>query len=331
MEQKVKQAEPLKEQLVKIFPGRLRQAVSGLALDFTKLQEIRLRVQRPVLIRYENREYGISEAGGLEPAGAGRLCVTRQEIGEALELIGNHSLYAYEEEIRQGFLTIEGGHRVGIAGKTVLDGRLEVKSMQYIHSLNVRIAHERKGCADALMPYLWEEGQVQQTLLIAPPCCGKTTLLRDVIRQLSDGTDAAEGGRAGMTVGVVDERSEIGACYMGQPQNDLGMRTDVLDCCPKAQGMRMLIRTMSPQVVAVDEIGSEEEMKAIRYVTNCGVKLIATVHGTSWADICAKPVLEQMIQQKLFDRYVVLGQTPSIGSIVQILDRDGIKMYEQIR
>ena len=129
------------------------------------------------------------------------------------------------------------------------------------------------------------------------------------------------------TIGLVDERSEIGACYQGIPQNELGIRTDILDCCPKAQGMMMLIRTMSPQVIAVDEIGSREDLEAIEYVMNCGCKLVATVHGNSMEDIRQKPVLRKMVLEKWFERYVILNNRGKVGNIGEIYDSRGCRLY----
>ncbi len=161
------------------------------------------------------------------------------------------------------------------------------------------------------------------TLIVSPPRCGKTTLLRDIIRQLSTGSQ----GHGGVTVGVVDERSELGACYQGVPQNDLGIRTDILDCCPKARGMMMLIRTMSPQVIAVDEIGGREDMEAIEYVMNCGCRLAATVHGSSMDDIRQKPFLGEMVKAGMFQRYIVLSGKGQAGRVQEIFDSKGMRLY----
>ncbi len=250
---------------MKIFSMNIRILLRKLDIDFEDLQEIRLRIQAPLLLTYRNNEYYLSRSGQLCVVREDAFIVTRNELKETMEFVSNYSIYAYEEEIRQGFLTIQGGHRIGIAGKT-LTHQQTVKGMKYISFLNIRICHEVKGCADPLMPYIRTEHQVRQTLIISPPRCGKTTLLRDVIRQLSNGEEQ----KGGFTVGVVDERSEIGACYMGEPQNDVGIRTDILDCCPKAEGMMMLVRTMSPQVIAVDEIGSRQDLEAMEYVVNSG-------------------------------------------------------------
>ena len=307
-----------KEQLIKIFPVSIRNLLRKLDIDFEDLQEIRLRIQAPLLLMYRNNEYYLSRTGQLSVVQEDAFIVTKLDLKETMEQVSSYSLYAYEEEIRQGFLTIQGGHRIGIAGKTIVDKRT-VRGMKYISFINIRICHEIKGCADVLMPYISVENQIMQTLIISPPRCGKTTLLRDIIRQLSNGGN----GRNGFTVGVVDERSEIGACYMGEPQNDLGIRTDILDCCPKAEGMMMLIRTMAPQVIAVDEIGSREDLEAMEYVVNSGARLIATVHGSSIEDIRSKPILREMVEMKLFDRYVVLGNQGQIGTIQWIFDSMG--------
>ena len=224
-----------------------------------------------------------------------------------MEYIGNYSLYAYEDEIRQGYLTIQGGHRVGIAGKAVIeDGK--VRGISPISCINLRISHSVEGCADPVMPYLWEKEEFCHTLIVSAPRCGKTTLLRDVIRQISDGA----GGRRGLTVGVVDERSEIAGACRGVAQNRMGIRTDVLDGCPKAEGMMMLIRSMSPEVVAVDEIGTAEDLRALESVLNCGCRILATVHGNSMEDVRQKPLLGDLVERHVFQRYILLSgkETP---------------------
>ena len=249
--------------------------------------------------------------------------MSRNELKETMEYMSNYSLYAFEEEMKQGFLTIQGGHRIGVAGKTILD-ESGIKTMKFISFINVRLSHQVKGCASPVLPYLYDSEEILHTLIISPPRCGKTTLLRDLIRQISNGTEA----HPGMTVGVVDERSEIGACYQGIPQNELGIRTDILDCCPKARGMMMLIRTMSPRVIAVDEIGSREDLEAVEYVMNCGCKLIATVHGSSIDDLKQKPVLRRLVEERIFERYIVLNNKGKIGNIDQIYDSRGTQLYK---
>lgn len=312
-----------KDELLKIFSIKLRTILSKLNLDYDLLQEIRLRVNAPLLVIYDNREYFVTEEAELSLAEADLNIITKNEIRETMEYISNYSLYAFEEELKQGFITITGGHRIGIAGKAVLEEN-RVKSMKHISFINIRLSHQVKGCADKVLPFITgEQKDCYHTLIVSPPRCGKTTMLRDVIRQLSNGTKY----RQGIPIGVVDERSEIGACYMGIPQNDLGIRTDVLDCCPKAKGMLMLIRSMSPRIIAVDEVGSIEDIEAIEYVMNCGCKLIATVHGNSLEDIKSKPVLGKLVKEKLFERYILLDNHGEVGHLKEIYDEKGVQIY----
>lgn len=312
-----------KEDFMKIFTSQIRIILSKLQIDFEQLQEIRLRIQSPLLILYQNKEFYVREDGTLGGNRENAYIISKNEIKETMEYISNYSLYAYEEEMKQGFITIQGGHRIGLAGKVIMEKDM-IKSMKYISFINVRLSHQMKGCADGILPYMIEENNVKHTLIISPPRCGKTTLLRDMIRQLSNGTEYFKG----VTVGVVDERSEIGACYMGVPQNELGVRTDILDCCPKAKGMLMLIRTMSPQVIAVDEIGSREDIEAIEYVINCGCKLIATVHGSSIEDIRTKPLLRELLQEHVFERYIILNNKRKVGMVTEIFDSQGTPLYK---
>lgn len=314
-----------KEQLMKSLGGTVRGIVGKVEEDFLGIQEIRMRVQAPLFIIYHGIEYAVTEQGKLTKEIEKAYRITKQDIKEALELISSYSMYAYEEELRQGYITIIGGHRIGMAGKIIMNDR-NIKTMRYISFLNIRLSHEVKGCATELLPHLVDgKNGIHHTLILSPPRCGKTTLLRDIIRQLSNGSDEWNG----VTVGVVDERSEIGACYLGEPQNDLGMRTDVLDGCPKAQGMMMLIRTMSPQVIAVDEIGSKEELEAMEYAVNCGCRLIATVHGNSFQDLLGKPILRNMVKEHIFERIVLLKDREKPGKACLIMDGLGKVIWEK--
>ncbi len=298
------------ESVLRILPAKLRDRILEEGLDFKKLQEIRLRTGHCLLLKYDGQERKLWKSVPDR--------ITLDEINETVQYAANYSLYAYEQEMRQGYLTIEGGHRIGMAGQAIIDGK-QIRNLRYISSVNIRIAHEVPGCGDKVLPFLVQDGDVLNTLIIAPPGCGKTTLLRDVIRQISNGSSVLEG----RNVGVVDERSEIGGSYLGILQNDLGIRTDLLDACPKAEGMLMLIRSMGPQVIAVDEIGSMEEIEILKYAMCCGCRMIATVHGASWQEIRGKPMFQEFFTQRLFQRYLVLRHMKQPGLIEGIYDEQG--------
>ena len=312
--------------IIRLFPQKIRAALEHAEFDMEHLYEIRLRVNAPLILIYKGNEYFLTKEGKLTKQMQGVCQVEAKDLRETMEYVSNYSMYAFEEEIRQGFITIQGGHRVGIAGKTVLDGA-KIKSLKYISYINLRLSHQIKGCANQILPYVVNKGNVCHTLIISPPMCGKTTLLRDLIRQVSDGNTYLPG----MSVGVVDERSEIAGSYQGIPQNDLGIRTDILDCCPKAEGMMMLIRSMSPVVVAVDELGDYEDIHAIESVIHCGCKLFATVHGSSIEDIKRKPLMQRLVQEKIFERYIILHNKDKAGKVKAVFDERGTCLFDETR
>ncbi|MDO4260466.1 MAG: stage III sporulation protein AA [Eubacteriales bacterium] len=295
-----------RDRIFSLFPEKLREALRQMNVEEQGLQEIRIRVGRPVAAWCEGRERLSGRS------------VDRQELQELLAYLGNYSLYAYEDEIRQGFLSLPGGHRVGLAGRVILEnGR--IRTMTDISSLNIRFARQVAGCGDGVLPYLWQDGRLCHTLIASAPGKGKTTLLRDCIRQISNGSLT----KPGMTVGLVDERSEIAGTCRGEPGSDVGLRTDVLDACPKAEGMMMLIRSMAPKVVAVDEIGGRDDADALRYAMNCGCVLLATVHGGSMEELLRKPVLRELTGEGMFERYVFLRSKGPPGVVERIADREG--------
>ena len=304
--------------ILSVLPRSIRVLIGKEHLQYEYLQEIKLRVEKPLLLVYRGEEIIPGNQRG-KP-----YIVTREDIREMLEYISNYSLYAYEQEMKQGYITIEGGHRVGMTGQAIIENG-KVKNLRYISSINLRMSHEILGCADPIFPFITYNKKLYHTLIESPPRCGKTTLLRDMIRQISNGN----GWINGMSVGVVDERSELGGCYMGVAQTQLGIRTDVLDCCPKAEGMIMLIRSMGPEVIAVDEIGTAEDVHAIEYAMHCGCKMLATVHADSMEELRKKPLFDQMVAEKRFERYVLLENREHVGQVEGIYDSRGTLLYRE--
>ena len=279
---------------------------------FEEITGLRIRANKPFLVYSLNNEYVIGEGKLLkDPDHAYR--PTTLDIAETVERISQYSLYALEEELRMGYITLPGGHRVGIVGKAVVDGGL-LRTIRPISGLNIRISRAVKGCGDSILPKILDTSVYRKlphnTMIISPPGCGKTTLLRDIIRQLSDVT--------GLTIGVVDERSEIGGSYKGVAQNDVGIRTDLLDGCPKAEGMILLLRAMAPDVIAVDELGGEKDVLAVENVSNAGVRLLCTVHGYDVEDIRQKPTLRTLLDKEIFKRFVVLKAPGREGEVYDI-------------
>ena len=287
--------------------ARLRDIFKKAVPEIKRVQEIRIRAGKPVFVFMDGQEFLLLEKGTLERWGGTKpeeaVTADQMLIKEILGIFSKHSLYAFEDEVRQGFLTIEGGHRVGISGKAVLEGQ-RMRTIKDISGLNIRLAHQKIGCADCILPFLYENGRLKNTLFLSPPGAGKTTLLRDAVRQISNGNAYGKG----MEVSVVDERSEIGASFKGIPQCDLGVRTDVMDACPKREGMMMLIRSMAPQVIAVDELGSVEDVEAVEKVLRCGCHILATIHAEDMEELKQKAFMEKLLRERAFRRFIVMGK-----------------------
>ncbi len=271
----------MEENILRLFPLEQRAFWQKAVQGQEGLQEIRLRAGRPILLYAGGKEYFLNSRGTLTESREEAVCMDRQGLEAVLKNICQDSFYAFEDELKQGFLTAAGGHRVGIAGQAVLDERGRIRTIKNIAFINIRIARQVKDAADRILPHVYHRGELLNTLILAPPGCGKTTLLRELIRQVSDGNAFGRG----QTVGVVDERSELAGSFLGVPQNDLGIRTDVLDACPKTEGMLLLLRAMSPGVIAIDELGSREEMEALYRAAACGCRVLATAHGCTLTDM----------------------------------------------
>lgn len=310
----------MQNSLLQLFPLEKRGFWKYVADRQEMLQEIRLRANKPIIVIQKGREYFLDEKGSFTDKRESACYVTERELDTLLKHICHYSPYAFEDEIRRGFITVAGGHRVGIAGQVVLEGESCLRTIKHIFYMNIRISHQIKGVADRVLPYIYEKGRVKNTLIISPPGCGKTTLLRDIIRQISDGNDYGPG----ITVGVVDERSEIAGSYLGVPQNDVGIRTDVMDACPKVLGMMLLLRSMTPGVIAIDELGGGEDMEALRQAAYCGSRIVATIHGMGLEDYVKKLPGDGEKRDSIFECVLILGKENGCPVIRQICGEEEI-------
>ncbi|NLL82428.1 MAG: stage III sporulation protein AA [Tissierellia bacterium] len=296
----------------------VKNSLSLLPNIFKKnIEEIRLRVNCPLSIYSMGRDYFVSKDGGVFDDPKDGLMIDYKQINKTFQILCNYSIYALAEEVKKGFITIKGGHRVGIGGKIVYDN-FGIESIKNISSLNFRIAREKKGISNEVIKYLLRGDEFLNTLIISPPQCGKTTLLRDIIRNLSNGMK--EHNFRGFKIGLIDERSEIAGVYNGVPQKDIGVRTDVLDSCVKSSGIMIMIRAMSPDIIAVDEIGGSDDILAIEDATRAGIKLIATIHGYSVDDVRRRKSLNYLFNENIFKRYILLDNSRGVGTIKEILD-----------
>ena len=304
----------IRQQILQMFSGRLRKALEETEVNYEKLREIRLRVGQPVILLEEGERF-VSESGKM-------ICPELKEIRQIVDNACGYSGYAFEEEIKRGYITVLGGHRIGLVGKAVMNGNA-IQTLKYMTALNVRIAHPVQGCAEKWKDYFYKNETPCHVLIISPPGCGKTTLLRDAVRMYSEGSAKYPA----VTVGVVDERSEIAGTYRGKVSYDLGIRTDVLDGCPKSLGMEMLLRSMAPQVLAVDEIGTFD-VNALENALRCGCKILATLHGEDMNDFLEKPGFETLTKGKVFERYIFLEREAKPGAVGKIYDKNLQKLWE---
>ncbi len=286
---------------------------------YPKLEEIRLRAAKPLQLRIGEKDYGLNSRAELVENLNESYMVTADDIYRILASISDNSLYAFAEEIRRGFITIPGGHRVGLAGQVILQGN-DIHSIKDISAICFRVAREVKNCAQALLPQICTGSKrtTVNTLIISPPRCGKTTILRDLARLLSTGGKLVQP----QNVVIIDERSEIAGCYRGIPQLDVGPRTDVLDSCPKAMGMMMAIRSLSPQVLITDEIGSREDLQAVYDCVNAGVAVITSIHAKNLDDIKKRPQLNELLNTGVFKTLVVLSRRSGPGKVEEIIRWD---------
>ena len=283
------------EQALELLPVRWQQAARRLP-DWRKAQaeEFRLRTGRPMTVLTCEGEILVSDE-------LPRALVTQSDLEQLCDMVTGYSRYAVSETLSKGYLIGRGGFRVGVCGTAVLRDGANT-NLRDISSVTVRIGREQPGLGDEVLSQLFREGRFCSTVLLSPPGLGKTTLLRDLIRGLSDGV----GGLPEHRVSVVDERGEIAVMYQGVPQMAVGRHTDVLDACPKAVGIPILLRAANPQVIAVDEITVREDIAAMAAAAHCGVRFLATIHADGRQELGRKPLFSQLLKARVFEKAVTI-------------------------
>ena len=288
------------EEILNFLPEILKQKI--ISANMNNIEEIRLRTTKPVILKNNIEEKVLD------------YIITQEAVLQVLQRLCDNSLYSYQNQICEGFITLKGGHRVGVTGNAIIkDGK--VATLSYISSLNFRIARQVLNCSNEAIMYILNGNTIWNTLIVSPPGLGKTTLLKDIIRKISNGIP--EMNFNGITCGVVDERGEISATYKGISQNDLGVRTDVIDNIPKALGMKMLVRSMSPKVIIADEIGSKEDIEAIEYAVSSGVNGIFTAQGNSLEQIRENPILNQLVLNGYIDKILILDNKRNVHLVYE--------------
>ncbi|MBS7402368.1 MAG: stage III sporulation protein AB [Oscillospiraceae bacterium] len=274
------------QKALKLLPSEMRAAASRLPESVSsRVEEFRLRVDRPICAVIGERETPLED----------KVYITQAELQMVLEIATRASVHSYADSIRQGYVTAEGGLRLGLCGMAVTEGG-SITALRRLSSICIRIPHEKQGCADGVFSRL-TEGGFASTLIVSPPGGGKTTLLRELVRLLSDG---------GSRVSLVDERCEVAGCFEGRPCFDVGAGTDVLTAAPKSEGVFLLLRAMNPRIIAFDEITSPLDIEAADAAANCGVSLLTTAHAAGLDELFERPLYQRLLERRIFKHAVLI-------------------------
>lgn len=288
----------LKKEILCYMPESIREVMLRVSKScLEEINEIRLRIGKPIILRAKDNDCVVKKIDSSE------YILRNAELSRIFEMMCKNSIYAWQDEIANGFLTLRGGHRVGISGKAIYKNS-DVYSIRDISGLNIRIARQVMGAGDSFIQEIIKDKQFISTLIVSPPGFGKTTVLRDLVRQMSNGVDDVKG----VNISLIDERSEIAAVFNGIPQNDIGIRTDVMDGISKYDGINMMVRSMGPEFIATDEIGTKEDVEAILYAVNSGVKILATAHGNDMEDLMRRSELASVIKKGIFEKIIFLNK-----------------------
>ncbi len=292
----------MQNEIKNILPEHILKEIQNVGSS-NAITEIRLRVGKRGIVITSNVEVFLSSV------------ITLKDLLDILVKVSKNSIYAIQNDINNGFVVVPGGHRIGICGEVVLENA-KIKNIKNINSMNIRIARQMIGCADKIMPYIINNKVFENTLIVSPPGCGKTTILRDTVRQLSNGVKSEN--FLGKNVGLVDERGEIACVSQGIANLDVGIRTDVMSNCPKNIGMQMLVRSMGVSIIATDEIGAIDDIDAIKYAVCSGVSLIFTMHGNDLRDIEKKEQMSSLFKDEVFKNIIFLSNKNGPGTIEKI-------------
>ena len=302
----------LSDEIINSLSINLRKKINNIKNQSINIEEIRLRVNKPLIINGDSQDYFYNDINGdLDLVMRNPYIVTKEDIEDTFQIICKYSVHSFMDDIKKGFITLRGGHRIGIVGKVIIENG-QVKNIKHISSLNIRVSREIKGCSKKVLPHIIKnKNQINNTIIISPPQCGKTTILRDIVRNISNGN--REYGFSGVKVALIDERNEIAGSCMGVAQKYLGIM--------------MVLRSMSPNVIVTDEIGNENEIKALYTALNGGVSLITTVHGDSIEDILHRTELKRLLDGDLFRKVIILSSRNGPGTIEKIYDLQEKRWY----